>query len=97
MKPILDKSYLLRQHVYAKGKKVYRAPDNDNYEFKRVVDILTDYIGGGDGAFTTRYVLESVKTDDIPEGSYILVVPKGTIGILRTEDIRKEIKQKFLP
>ena len=41
--------------------------------FKRIIDIITDYLGGGDGGLTTSYFLESVVSDEVEEGSYVII------------------------
>ena len=60
-------------NVFNSKYNKYLIPDNDNYDFKRIIDIITDYLGGGDGGLTTSYFLESVVSDEVEEGSYIII------------------------
>lgn len=64
--------------VYKSDTSPYKIPDNDNYDTKRIIDILTDYIGGGDGGLVCSIYMETILNDEIPEGAYIIVSPKST-------------------
>jgi len=47
--------------------------DNDNYDLKTITDILTDHIGGGDGGLKCSFFYDAVKSDEVAEGTYIIV------------------------
>ena len=75
MIPIIEKKLVRIIHIYPSAVRSWQVPDNDNYYIKDVVDIITDYIGGGDGCLTCSILMETVLTDELPEGSYIIVSP----------------------
>ena len=75
MIPAIEKKIVRILHVYPSATRRWQLPDNDNYYIKDVIDIITDYIGGGDGCLTCSIILETVLTDELPEGSYIIVSP----------------------
>jgi hypothetical protein len=60
-------------NVYSNNTNPLFVPDNDNLDFKRAVDIITDFIGGGDSAFVCSYMITSICSDSIQEGAYIIV------------------------
>lgn len=60
-------------NVYPDNTNSLFVPDNDKYDFKRVVDIITDFTGGGDSAFHCSYMLMSVSSNDVPDASYVIV------------------------
>lgn len=91
--PRMSQKTIYILHVFKKNTSIYRIPDNDNYDFKRYVDIITDYVGGGDAGITTQFVLNSVYCDDIPEGSYFIITPSK--NVIKEKKIVKNLKKFF--
>lgn len=82
-------SYL---NVIPKGRKSY--PDNDNYDTKKVTDIICLHMGGTDNAMTTSFSSYSWQTDEIDSGTYVIVTPNDEIAPSMGE-LKQTIKTMF--
>ena len=49
--------------------------DSDNHDTKNVVDAICSVFPGGDTGLLTKIILSTVQTDDVPEGTYVTVLP----------------------
>ena len=76
--PKLSQKMIHFVSVYKTDTSLLKIPDNDNYDTKRIIDILTDYVGGGDGGAVCSIHIETILNDEIPEGTYIIVSPETT-------------------
>ena len=86
-------------NVYPNNTNPLFVPDNDNLDFKRAVDIITDFIGGGDSAFVCSYMITSICSDSIQEGAYIIVQGSERLLINNQEIIhllRTDFQSKML-
>ena len=61
---------------------------------KRLQNVIADYVGGGDGGLTTSYFLESVVSDEVEEGSYI-IISSADEPLKSTSSIIGDLKQIF--
>ena len=59
-------------------------PDNDNYDFKSIIDIITDHVSGGDSGINCWIHLMSVTSDRVAQGSYIIVSPQDNVNLTNT-------------
>ena len=62
-------------HLFNTKFPTKNIPDNDNYDIKVVVDTICDFIGNGDDALNCRFVMESIQSDEVIQGTYIVVNP----------------------
>jgi len=58
-------------HVLSPSQNQY--PDNDNYDTKKVTDIVTSYMGGTDSALRTSFSSFSMRSEKLDPGTYLLV------------------------
>lgn len=91
--PYMSSKTIYILHVFKEGTSLYIVPDNDNYDFKRYVDIICDYIGGGDAGVSTQFVLNSIYSNVISEGSYFIVSPSKKFK--KTDKIVKRLQKIF--
>lgn len=89
--PHMSQKTMYILHVFKEGTSRYHIPDNDNYDFKRYTDIICDYIGSGDDVISTQFVLNSIYSNDIPEGSYIIIIPSK--NIISIDDLTVNLKK----
>ena len=75
--PFIQEKLVRILHVYPTSANLRMIPDNDNYDIKNFVDLATDYTGGGDGGLHCSIFLETILSDQIAEGSYVIVAPKS--------------------
>lgn len=73
--PQWDQCHATFCHVYP--TTVSQLPkDIDNYDYKRTIDILSYSFGFSDCPETFSMAMESMLSDDMPSGTYILLEPK---------------------
>ena len=90
--PMLYQKRIHFVSVYKSYTSLLKIPDNDNYDAKRIIDILTDYVGGGDGGTVCSIYMETILNDEIPEGTYIIVSPESAEfknGEARVEEFKQ--------
>lgn len=65
-------------YLFVFASKTSSAADNDNHECKAVTDAVCKLLLGGDSAETTDFTYQSLflPTGELPEGTYITVVPE---------------------
>ena len=51
--------------------------DNDNYDYKHLIDRITDALGVTDDALRCRLCFASAQTDRLAAGTYVIVTPDG--------------------
>lgn len=83
-------------NAYPSNVNPLLVPDNDNLDFKRAIDIITDFVGGGDSAFNCSYMITSVCSDAIPEGAYI-ILQNGKASMLNKVEIIRLLTTDFVP
>lgn len=68
-------SYLNRHfsYVHVLGMDQKQFPDNDNYDTKKVTDIVSEYMGGTDNALRTSFSFFSTRESILNQGSYLVV------------------------
>ena len=71
--PDMRQKYISIINIYSVSHSSYKIPDNLNWDTKKVIDVITDFTGGGDGGLNTFAFMASYQTDEIPAGMYILV------------------------
>lgn len=102
--PQWDECHAAFCHVYPVS--VSQMPkDIDNYDYKRTIDILSYSFGFSDCPETFSMSMESMLSDDIPSGTYILLepkLPKKLQNLLKThspdpapksQNVQKSIKE----
>lgn len=80
--PIIPRKLLWFVHIYPPKVPVL---DNDNSCKKRVIDVLTDFLTGGDCGLTCSLRQDSFVSDTLPSGTYILVIPLESEAPTRCE------------
>lgn len=62
-------------HVYPSGNQAL-AKDVDNYDYKRVIDLLAAFMDFSDSAATFEMTMKTVFSDGLQEGTYIVLEPQ---------------------
>ncbi len=73
--PMIRRKYFTIAHVFPSDTSPVSIPDNDNYDYKCIVDTIVDKLGYGDGGCDNWFQLLSIQNDNLSEGSYIIVSP----------------------
>lgn len=74
-------------HVYP--TKLAQLPkDIDNYDYKRTIDILSCCFGFSDCPETFSLAMESMMSDELAPGTYILMEPKMQKKLEKLLDIK---------
>lgn len=65
-------------YLFVYASETSYAADNDNHECKAVTDTICAFLQGGDSPETTDFTYQSLfrPTPELPEGTYITVVPE---------------------
>lgn len=64
-------------HVYSTGKK-WQTSDNDNYSYKRTIDLICNAMRLSDSAASMDLVKRTIYTDELPSGTYVTITPKSS-------------------
>jgi len=74
------------------GRSTIAIPDSDNYDTKSITDVITSNLAGGDSAISCSFAYMSAVTNDIAEGTYI-VISEGLDISASKEGIISDFKQ----
>ena len=74
-------------YIFPKGKR--QLPDNDRYDTKAIIDAVTGFLPGGDEARGCTLTFQTVVSDTLEEGTYIIVSPGK---YLRDADVENDLK-----
>ncbi len=91
--PLIRDKLIHIVHIYPTAMSELRVPDNDNYDIKRLIDVISDYTGYGDSGVHCSLFMTTLLTDDVPDGSYVIVTPKSS-GV-KSDSETLEILQNF--
>jgi hypothetical protein len=83
--PELPQKLLRFISIYSSDTAAHVIVDHDNQDIKRVIDIITDYTLGGDSATNCSLRQDTFLLDDLPAGTYILVLPLTNSDLKRCE------------
>ena len=83
-------------HIYASSAS-QSIRDNDNYEYHELIDIITDLFFLGDIGDRCTLVYETLISDDLPDGTYIILTPKAGNFTLGEANISKLKSALFDP
>lgn len=72
-----DKFSLSFYHIFPENCPSRSMRDNDNYDYKHLIDRITDALGVTDDALRCRLCFSSAQTDRIADGTYVIVTPDG--------------------
>ena len=72
-----DKFSLSFYHIFPENYPSRSMRDNDNYDYKHLIDRITDALGVTDDALRCRLCFASAQTDRIADGTYVIVTPDG--------------------
>ena len=72
-----DKFSLSFYHIFPGNCPSRSMRDNDNYDYKHLIDRITDALGVTDDALRCRLCFASAQTDWIADGTYVIVTPDG--------------------
>ncbi|MDO5399183.1 MAG: hypothetical protein Q4G33_14795 [bacterium] len=91
--PYMEKKTVSFIHVYPENQNTRLLPDNDRYDYKHIIDVITDFTGGGDDALNCAITLETILDDSIPNGSYAVV--RAENGAIRNCEAGAEFLRHF--
>lgn len=91
--PSIPKKFIRIIHIYATTADETYIPDNDNYDINGVINTVTDYIGCGDSGPNCSIMLDTIISDEISEGCYIIASPKDSKNF--TEKTIDDLKKLF--
>lgn len=81
--PHLKKKSIIVINVFD-GSTVHEwIPDNDNYDLKRLFDLLIGYVGGGDGGLVCDHHYYTIISEHLLPGTYIVICPMRTVVDLK--------------
>ena len=72
-----DKFSVSFYHIFPGNCPSRSMRDNDNYDYKHLIDRITDALGVTDDALRCRLCFASAQTDRIADGTYVIVTPDG--------------------
>lgn len=72
-----DKFSLSFYHIFPGNCPSRSMRDNDNYDYKHLIDRITDALGVTDDALRCRLCFASAQTDRLAAGTYVIVTPDG--------------------
>ena len=87
--PIIPHKVVRILNVFKTKTHPMLVPDHDNYDIKRLLDVIADYCGGGDSGLTCSLFYETIKDDSLPEGTYFIVKPMSDTIESRSETVSK--------
>ena len=72
-----DKFSVSFYHIFPGNCPSRSMRDNDNYDYKHLIDRITDALGVTDDALRCRLCFASAQTDRIADGTYVIVTLDG--------------------
>ena len=75
--PLIERKRIRIINVFTSDTPARLIPDNGNYDTKHLLDVITDYCGGGDSGLNCSLLMETIRTDDIPAGTYFIAENQG--------------------
>ena len=87
--PIIPNKVVRILNVFKTKTHPMLVPDHDNYDLKRLLDVITDYCGGGDSGLTCSLFYETIMDNSLPEGTYFIVKPMTDAVESRSETVSK--------
>ena len=92
--PTIQNKQIRVLNVFSTSFEERFIPDNDNYDLKSITDVLTDYIRGGDSGLRCSFCYDAVKSDEVTEGTYI-IISRAENGFLSATDVLEVLKNVF--
>lgn len=71
--PELKRKFVSFVHVFPLNTIENLIPDNDNYDYKGIIDVITDKLGYGDNGCDCFLSMMSLRSSDLAPSSYIIV------------------------
>lgn len=86
--PVFGRYRMSFYHIYPTSQCTYFLKDNDNYEYKRCIDAITDSLTVTDDALRCQLTMATYLSDEIEPGTYC-VVSDVTCPMLDEEDLSR--------
>lgn len=85
--PQIKHKHIVFLQVFAADTPKLSIPDNDNYDYKGIIDIITDKLGHGDNGIDCWLTMESVRSEKLKENCYILVKSQDDYALSLEDEI----------